>query len=60
MTKETELRVLSDAELDRVHGGKITEQTLNPQGHIVSNNSNGKPMTDQNVNPQGKPPPGQN
>jgi hypothetical protein len=59
MTKGTEPRVLSDAELDRVHGGKITTQKENSQGHVVSDNSNGQPIDTVSVNPSGHKPPGQ-
>jgi hypothetical protein len=60
MTKETEPRVLSDAELDHVHGGTITTEKVNKQGHVVSDNSNGQTIDTVSVNPQGHRPPGQN
>jgi hypothetical protein len=60
MTKETEPRVLSDAELDLVSGGKITTEKVNNQGHVVSDNSNGQTIDTVSVNPQGHKPPGQN
>jgi hypothetical protein len=54
MAKETEPRLLSDAELDHVHGGKITQ--VNGGGNIPNGNANGVP----HVNPAGQEPPGQN
>jgi hypothetical protein len=62
MTKETELRVLSDAELDHVHGGTITPVTsqVNGGGHTPNGNANGVPVTIENQNPAGHAPRGQN
>jgi hypothetical protein len=58
MAKETELRVLSDAELDHVHGGKITPVQVNGGGNTPNGNANGVPTV--NLNPSGSAPPGQN
>jgi hypothetical protein len=62
MAKETELRVLSDAELDHVHGGTITPVTtqVNGGGNTPSGTANGVPMTTVNQNPSGFAPPGHN
>jgi hypothetical protein len=62
MTKETELRVLSDAELDHVHGGTITpvSSQVNGGGNTPNGNANGVPVTTENQNPSGFAPPGQN
>jgi hypothetical protein len=62
MAKETELRVLSDAELDHVHGGTITPVTsqVNGGGNTPKGNANGVPVTTVNLNPSGFAPPGQN
>jgi hypothetical protein len=51
---------LTKKELAKVTAGKITQQKTNPQGHVVSSNSEGQAIDTTNVNPQGKPPPGQN
>jgi 1-pyrroline-5-carboxylate dehydrogenase len=67
MTKETELRVLSDAELDHVHGGtiepvEISRSQLNGGGNTPNGNANGVPVTivTEDQNPAGHAPPGQN
>ena len=67
MTKETELRVLLDAELDHVHGGTITpveisRSQLNGGGNTPKGNANGVPVVivTENQNPSGHAPPGQN
>ena len=62
MTKETEPRLLSDADLDHVHGGKITPVTsqVNGGGNTPKGNANGVPETTENQNPSGFPPPGHN
>jgi hypothetical protein len=67
MTKETELRVLLGAELDHVHGGRITnvvisQSQLNGGGNTPNGNANGVPVTTvtENQNPSGQAPPGQN
>lgn len=57
MTKQTELRVLSDAELDQVHGGKIATSTTTvkvpgPTDLIVTTATNpggGTPVGHQSV-----------
>jgi hypothetical protein len=53
MRKQSELRVLLDAELDGVHGGKIT--VVNGGGNTPNGGANGVPRT----NPAGQEPPGQ-
>ena len=58
MENETEPRVLSDAELDHVHGGKITPVKVNGGGNTPNGNANGVPS--ENQNPSGFAPPGQN
>ena len=58
MAKETELRVLLDAELDHVHGGKITPVQVNGGGNTPNGNANGVPTVNQN--PAGSAPPGHN
>jgi hypothetical protein len=58
MAKETEPRVLSDAELDYVHGGRITEVKVNGGGNTPNGGANGVPT--ENQNPSGHAPPGQN
>jgi hypothetical protein len=58
MTKESEPRVLLDAELDHVHGGTINAVKVNGGGHTPSGNANGVPT--ENQNPSGFAPPGQN
>ena len=67
MTKETELRVLLDAELDHVHGGtikpvEISRSQLNGGGNTPNGNANGVPVVivTENQNPSGHAPPGQN
>jgi hypothetical protein len=51
-------RQLSDAELDRVHGGAITAVKQNGGGNTPNGNANGVPTV--NENPAGHQPPGQN
>jgi hypothetical protein len=67
MAKETELRVLLDAELDHVHGGTIepvviSATQVNGGGNTPNGNANGVPVTivTENQNPSGFAPPGQN
>jgi hypothetical protein len=58
MAKETEPRLLSDAELDHVHGGTITPVKVNGGGNTPNGSANGVPT--ENQNPSGFAPPGQN
>jgi hypothetical protein len=61
MTMGTAPRVLSDAELDHVHGGvgdNWTTKKINGGGNEPKGNANG--VQDTNFNPGGHPPPGQN
>jgi hypothetical protein len=51
-------RELTDAELDLVHGGAITEVKENGGGNTPNGNANGVPS--ENRNPSGFPPPGHN
>jgi hypothetical protein len=52
------LRVLTDAELNQVHGGKISPVHVNGGGNTPNGQANGVPT--ENQNPAGHPPPGQN
>jgi hypothetical protein len=54
MEKKTEPRVLSDAELNQVHGGKISHE--NNGGHTPGGSAFGVP----HQNPADKEPPGHN
>jgi hypothetical protein len=56
MTKASELRLLSDGELDHVHGGT----QVNGGGNTPNGNANGVPVTTVNQNPAGFAPPGHN
>ena len=56
------MRQLTEAELDRVNGGRQTEVTeqRNNGGNVPNGNANGVPEVVVAVeNPQGKRPPGQ-
>jgi hypothetical protein len=57
------LRELTDAELDQVHGGKITPhfEQINGGGNIPQGEANGvEPVFTGNENPTGKEPHGHN
>jgi hypothetical protein len=51
-------RALSGAELDHVHGGKITEHHVNGGGNEPNGQANGVPTV--NLNPAGHAPSGHN
>ena len=54
----TEVRELTETEIEHVSGGTITTVTRNPQGHETQ--GQGQTQTTVSENPAGKPPPGQN
>jgi hypothetical protein len=49
---------LTDAQMDKVAAGVITQQRTNPAGNPTQ--GQGQAITVTNVNPSGKAPPGQN
>ena len=52
------MRILTQAELKHVSGGKITAVKVNGGGNTPNGEANGVPS--ENQNPAGKAPPGQN
>ncbi len=52
------MRNLTEMEVTKVAGGKITAVKVNGGGNTPSGNANGVPTVNQN--PTGKAPPGQN
>jgi hypothetical protein len=54
----TTLAELTDEQLDRVTGGKITPVKVNGGGNTPNGQANGVPS--ENQNPSGHAPPGQN
>ncbi len=57
MERARQLVELTDAELDSVFGGKITEVQVNGGGNTPQGQANGVPTVD--LNPAGHKPPGQ-
>jgi bacteriocin-like protein len=54
----SEIRELTEKELDQVSGGKITPVKVNGGGNTPNGQANGVPS--ENQNPSGFAPPGQN